>query len=66
MENTETNNEQITKTQIGARVDPAVFAAIEKIANEEERTISNTVERLLRNSPRVQEIMEPATAGVSA
>ncbi len=66
MANTEQNNEQDTKIQIGSRVDPKVFAAIESIATKDERTLSNTIERLLKQSPPVQELLEAETAGVGA
>lgn len=64
MGNTETNTEQIStdntnKIQIGARIDPLVAVAIEQIANDEERTTSSVVDRLLKSHPRIQTILEP-------
>ena len=61
MENTETNT---NKVQLAAKVDPELFETISRLAAEDERSISNMVERLLKRSPQVQEIMEPATAAV--
>jgi hypothetical protein len=52
MENTENDTKKI---QIGTRVDPAIAAAIEDIAKADERSISNTIERLLKQSPPIQE-----------
>lgn len=63
MENTEINTEQFStdntnKIAIGARIDPLVAVAIEQIANDEERTTSSVVDRLLRSHPRIQTILE--------
>ncbi len=63
MENTETNT---NKVQIAAKVDPELFEIVSRLAAEDERSMSNMIERLLKRSPQVQEIMETATAGVSA
>lgn len=52
MEQTENETNRV---QIGARIDPAIFAAIEDIAKVEERSISNTIERLLKQSPPIVE-----------
>lgn len=65
MENTEQVTEQTTKVPMGTRLDPEIAAAVEKIVAEEERTVSNTIERLLKSHPRVQEILEES-AGASA
>jgi len=62
MENTEPNTNRI---QLAAKIDPAVHAAVEQLAAEDERTISNMVERLLKQSPPVKEILE-AKAAASA
>jgi len=66
MTNTETNTEQNTKTQIGARIDPNVAAVIEQIATEEERTTSSVVDRLLKSHPRVAEILDAQPAAATA
>jgi hypothetical protein len=59
--------EQTTnKIPMATRVDPNISAAIDKIVAEEDRTLSNTIERLLKTHPRVQEILEAEAAGVSA
>lgn len=63
MENTEQTNNKI---QIGAKVDPAISEAVEFLAKSDERSISNTIERLLRSHPQVQEILESEPAGVPA
>jgi hypothetical protein len=62
----ETTEQKDTKVQLATRVDPNVSAAIEKIVAEEERTVSNTIERLLKTHPRVQEIIEANSVKASA
>jgi predicted transcriptional regulator len=49
---------------IGAKVDPAIKAAIVEIAAEEERSESQVIERALRVSPAIMERLE--TAGATA
>lgn len=66
MVTTEQNTEQNTKAQLAARVDQQIYNAVERIASDDERTISNTVERLLKTSPQVQEMMEREAAEVNA
>jgi hypothetical protein len=43
-----------TRVIIGAKTPPAVRRAIEEIAREEDRTLSNMAAQLLQESPRVQ------------
>lgn len=59
METTETNT---SKVQITAKVDPALFAVIEQFRTEEDRNLSNMIERLLKTHPRVQEVLEGESA----
>ena len=59
MEITEQNTE---KVQIAARVDSSLFAVIDKFRSDEDRNMSNMIERLLKTHPRVQEILEQADA----
>ena len=67
MANTDQNTEQNgNKVQLGARVDPAIFAAIEKLAADDERSVSNTVERLLKSHQQVAEILKSQAAGAAA
>jgi hypothetical protein len=55
--------EQITeKVQIAARIDSAVFAVVDRFREEEDRNMSNMIERLLKTHPRVQEVLEAETA----
>jgi len=61
MEITETNT---NKVQIAAKVDPELFDIVSRLAAEDERSMSNMIERLLKRSPQVQELMEPATVAV--
>jgi hypothetical protein len=59
MENTESNN---NKMPVTAKVDPAVYAAVERLAREDDRSVSNMVERLLKQSPLVSEILNAESA----
>jgi len=63
MESTETTND---KVQIAARVDPALFAVIDRFRSEEDRNLSNMIERLLKTHPRIQEVLEAGPATVAA
>ena len=64
MEITETNNE---KTPIAARIDSDLYAVIDRFRAEEDRNMSNMIERLLKTHPRVQEVLgaEPATSAAN-
>jgi predicted transcriptional regulator len=65
MANNEIQTEENTnKQQIGAKVDPAIKAAIVEIAAEEERSESQVIERALRVSPAIMQRLE--TAGAAA
>lgn len=55
----ETNN---NKVQIGAKIDPLIFTVISDMASNEDRTISNMVERLLKTNPLVAERLETSEA----
>jgi hypothetical protein len=63
MENTEQTND---KVQIAARVDANLFAVIDRFRTEEDRNLSNMIERLLKTHPRVQPLLEAEAAGVTA
>ena len=62
MENTEQSTNRI---QIGAKLEPELLAIVEQIRAEEDRSMSNMVERLLKTHPRIQPILERQTAEVS-
>lgn len=64
MENTEQNDNN--KVQIGTKVAPDIFSIVKEIAVLEDRSISNTVERLLKTHPRIQPLLEAETAGAGA
>lgn len=57
------NPENGNKVQVSTKVDPVILGIVNDIAAEEDRTISNTVERLLKTNPQVQERLETAGAG---
>jgi len=52
------------KEQIAARVEPDIKAAVERIATNEDRTVSNTIERLIKTHPDV--LREVAESGAQA
>ncbi len=61
------NNEPTTnKIPIAAKIDPTLFTVIEQMARDDDRSISNMVERLLKASPQVAEVLEAETAAVTA
>jgi len=62
MANTDSNEETRNRIQTGMRLDPAIYEAVERLAREEERSISNMIERLLKQSPQVKEILESESA----
>lgn len=69
MENTEHTTETSSeKVQIAARVDASLFAVIDGFRADEDRNMSNMIERLLKTHPRIQPMLEsePATTGVTA
>lgn len=61
MANDKTNNEN-EKLPMQTRVDPSLYNVILNFADTEERSLSNTIERLLRTHPRIQPILEEAAA----
>jgi hypothetical protein len=56
----ETAEQQSTKIPAGTNLDPALFAVVDRIRTEEDRSMSNMIERLLKTHPRVQELLEAA------
>ena len=59
------NNENENKTSkvgMSIYVDSALRDAIVQIAEEEERSVTNTAERLLKANPKVRSRMASATA----
>ena len=64
MANEEQNNTTI-KVPVSAKFDPDVFGAVSKLAVADDRSLSNMIERLLKESPRVQELLESATAAAN-
>jgi len=62
MENTETNT---NKVQIAAKVDPELFEVVSRLATEDERSMSNMIERLLKRSPQVAAMLEMESAAAN-
>lgn len=58
MENTEQN--ESNKVQIGIRIDADLYTAVTQLATEEDRNLTNMIQRLLKQSPQVQEKLENA------
>lgn len=50
------------RVPVTAKLEPAILAAIERLAKNEDRSVSNMIERLLKMSPQVQSEL----AGVAA
>ena len=64
MANTE-NNGNTNKVQIGVKVDPDLHAVITQLAAEDDRSLSNMVERLVKQHPQVQELLEQQQAAAA-
>lgn len=47
--------EQKTKQPLTVKVDPTIKIAIENLARNDDRSVSNTIERILKTSSIVQE-----------
>ncbi len=62
----DTTEQKNTKVLIGTNVDPAIYDLVVEMAQEEERSLSNTVERLLKTHPRVAERLVAETTGAAA
>lgn len=64
----EEQEQKTTKVAVGANIDPAIHNAVVQFAMDDDRSISNTIERLLKTHPRVQPMLEtePATTGATA
>lgn len=58
----ENENQNDKKTMIGIYVSPLIRQQIELLANEEDRSMSNVVERLLKTHPRIQPLLEAEAA----
>ena len=63
METTEQTN---SKVNVSAKIDATLFTVIERFRAEEDRNLSNMIERLLKTHPRVQAVLEAEPAGASA
>lgn len=49
-----------TKTAVSLSIDRDVLASVAKLAEEDDRSLSNMTERLLRTHPQVQELQAEA------
>lgn len=59
------NEISTNKVPLAAKVDPAVLAAVEKLARDDDRSLSNMVERLLKTNPQVQEVLDATEVAVA-
>lgn len=62
----EINEPETKKQQALTMLEPELFAAVESIRVEEDRPMSQMINRLLKTHPRIQPILEAQTAEVSA
>ena len=46
------------KVLVGAKVDPLIRDAVEHLANTQDRTVSNVIERILKSSAEVKRGMK--------
>jgi hypothetical protein len=60
MESTE--QESTNTLQAGVRLDPEIFAIIDRFRTEEDRSMSKMIAILLKSHPRVQEALESESA----
>lgn len=60
------NDNETGKTQMSFRLDTTVVNAVSDLASEEDRSMTNMVERLLKTHPQVQPILEGQSAEVPA
>ena len=64
MEN-EKDTTETTRIPMQTRVEPALHSAVQALATAADRSLSNTIERLLKTHPLVKPLMEPNEAGVT-
>ena len=62
----ETTEQTPTKVQVAAKIDADLFGVIERFRFEEDRNLSNMIERLLKTHPRIQPILEGQTVEATA
>jgi len=56
MESTEPENNKTL--QAGTRLDPRIYAIVDRFRTEEDRSMSNMIAILIKTHPRVEEILE--------
>jgi hypothetical protein len=59
------NEPNTNKIQAGVKMDPDLFAIVEQFRTEEDRSMSNMIERLLKTHPRIQEVLEAETVATA-
>lgn len=66
MENTEQTSNN--KMQAGVKLDPELYTIVDRFRADEDRSMSNMIERLLKTHPRVQKALssEPKSAAAEA
>lgn len=60
------NEMETGKTQTSLRIEVSVLNAVTQLAGEEDRSMTNMIERLLKTHPRIQPILEGQSAEVAA
>jgi len=58
--------QKTNKIPVGTNVDPALYAVLDQFRTEEDRPMSNMVERLLKTHPRIEPLLETETSGATA
>lgn len=58
-------NDQNT-VSVTIRMDAPIHKAVKQIADAEDRSLTKQIERILKTSPEVQQILESETAGARA
>jgi hypothetical protein len=60
-ENNDTNTVSVT-----IRMDQAIHRAVKHVADAEDRSLTKQIERFIKQSPEVAELLEGETAGATA
>lgn len=63
MDETQESNKRI---QTGTNLDPAVYAAVERLRHEEDRPMSRMINVLLKSHPRISPMLEAEILGAGA
>jgi hypothetical protein len=62
----ETPEQETKKQQALTMLEPELFATVDRLRTEEDRSMSNMINVLLKTHPRIQPILEGQSAEVAA